>query len=221
MIAAVGRFVPEFPVTIVPGDLSDEDIDGPVVAVDVLNERLPCALDRAFLPSPSAMEAPTRRLEPATPEKSKCSIQTEAPPSRHPEIHSRPARARPAAAMEFGDREAATARRSPRAVPCPRASPAYFTDPTSSRDQGRQRTGSISSRRSSPSSEHYMSARRYATAARSDEATDGETNVFNDEDAETVATHKDLIETRVRRRSPTTGGDITFRGFKDGIVYLI
>jgi len=43
---------------------------------------------------------------------------------------------------------------------------------------------------------------------------------FNDEDAETVATIKDLIETRVRPAVANDGGDITFRGFKDGIVYL-
>jgi Fe-S cluster biogenesis protein NfuA len=40
------------------------------------------------------------------------------------------------------------------------------------------------------------------------------------DDAETVATIKDLIETRVRPAVANDGGDITFRGFKDGIVYL-
>ncbi len=35
-----------------------------------------------------------------------------------------------------------------------------------------------------------------------------------------VATIKDLIETRVRPAVAGDGGDITFRGFKDGIVYL-
>jgi Fe-S cluster biogenesis protein NfuA len=39
-------------------------------------------------------------------------------------------------------------------------------------------------------------------------------------DAETVATIKDLIETRVRPAVANDGGDITFRGFKDGIVFL-
>ena len=38
--------------------------------------------------------------------------------------------------------------------------------------------------------------------------------------ADTVATIKDLIETRVRPAVANDGGDITFRGFKDGIVYL-
>jgi Fe-S cluster biogenesis protein NfuA len=39
-------------------------------------------------------------------------------------------------------------------------------------------------------------------------------------DAETVATIKELIESRVRPAVAGDGGDITFRGFKDGIVYL-
>ena len=39
-------------------------------------------------------------------------------------------------------------------------------------------------------------------------------------DAETVATIKELIETRVRPAVANDGGDITFRGFKDGVVYL-
>jgi len=43
---------------------------------------------------------------------------------------------------------------------------------------------------------------------------------FEEKDAETVATIKDLIETRVRPAVANDGGDITFRGFKDGIVYL-
>jgi Fe-S cluster biogenesis protein NfuA len=43
---------------------------------------------------------------------------------------------------------------------------------------------------------------------------------FEETDAETVATIKELIETRVRPAVANDGGDITFRGFKDGIVYL-
>ena len=51
------------------------------------------------------------------------------------------------------------------------------------------------------------------------EATDGE-EFFDENDAETVATIKELIETRVRPAVANDGGDITFRGFKDGVVYL-
>ena len=43
---------------------------------------------------------------------------------------------------------------------------------------------------------------------------------FDVADAETVATIKELIETRVRPAVANDGGDITFRGFKDGVVYL-
>ncbi len=43
---------------------------------------------------------------------------------------------------------------------------------------------------------------------------------FDSADADTVATIKDLIETRVRPAVANDGGDITFRGFKDGVVYL-
>ena len=43
---------------------------------------------------------------------------------------------------------------------------------------------------------------------------------FDAKDAETVATIKDLIETRVRPAVASDGGDITFRGFKEGVVYL-
>ena len=43
---------------------------------------------------------------------------------------------------------------------------------------------------------------------------------FDANDDETVTTIKDLIETRVRPAVANDGGDITFRGFKEGIVYL-
>ena len=47
-----------------------------------------------------------------------------------------------------------------------------------------------------------------------------EEEFFEPGDAETVATIKDLIETRVRPAVANDGGDITFKGFKEGIVYL-
>jgi Fe-S cluster biogenesis protein NfuA len=67
--------------------------------------------------------------------------------------------------------------------------------------------------------EHYMSdAPLLAGDARPAEATADE--FFDAKDAETVATIKDLIETRVRPAVAGDGGDITFRGYKEGIVYL-
>jgi Fe-S cluster biogenesis protein NfuA len=70
--------------------------------------------------------------------------------------------------------------------------------------------------------EHYMSGAPLLAdgSVASDEASDQEEEFFNEADAETVATIKDLIETRVRPAVASDGGDITFRGFKDGIVYL-
>ena len=70
--------------------------------------------------------------------------------------------------------------------------------------------------------EHYMSGAPLLAdgTVASDEAADEEDEFFSDDDAETVATIKDLIETRVRPAVANDGGDITFRGFKDGIVYL-
>jgi Fe-S cluster biogenesis protein NfuA len=65
--------------------------------------------------------------------------------------------------------------------------------------------------------EHFLSGAPVvdedATASAGDE-------FFESADAETVAIIKDLIETRVRPAVANDGGDITFRGFKDGIVYL-
>jgi Fe-S cluster biogenesis protein NfuA len=43
---------------------------------------------------------------------------------------------------------------------------------------------------------------------------------FAPEDAELVETIKDIIETRVRPAVANDGGDIIFRGFRDGTVYL-
>ncbi len=43
---------------------------------------------------------------------------------------------------------------------------------------------------------------------------------FDPKDAEVVATIKDLIETRVRPAVANDGGDIIFRGYRAGTVYL-
>jgi Fe-S cluster biogenesis protein NfuA len=51
-------------------------------------------------------------------------------------------------------------------------------------------------------------------------AQDDPDEFFDSADAETVATIKDLIETRVRPAVANDGGDITFKGFRDGVVYL-
>lgn len=66
--------------------------------------------------------------------------------------------------------------------------------------------------------EHFMSGAPIVN--RTTEACDQANEFFDSEDAETVAIIKDLIETRVRPAVANDGGDITFRGFKDGIVFL-
>jgi Fe-S cluster biogenesis protein NfuA len=67
--------------------------------------------------------------------------------------------------------------------------------------------------------EHYMSGEPLLAESAAAGPSDGD-EFFEAADAETVATIKDLIETRVRPAVANDGGDITFKGFKDGIVYL-
>jgi Fe-S cluster biogenesis protein NfuA len=66
--------------------------------------------------------------------------------------------------------------------------------------------------------EHFLSGAPVVDAGA--QAAPANEEFFEAKDAETVATIKDLIETRVRPAVANDGGDITFRGFKDGIVYL-
>jgi len=49
---------------------------------------------------------------------------------------------------------------------------------------------------------------------------ESEGEFFDEGDADTVETIKELIETRVRPAVAQDGGDITFQGFRDGVVYL-
>ena len=66
--------------------------------------------------------------------------------------------------------------------------------------------------------EHFMSE---APLLHSNSAAPSDAEEFFDpKDADTVATIKELIDTRVRPAVANDGGDITFRGFKDGVVYL-
>jgi Fe-S cluster biogenesis protein NfuA len=67
--------------------------------------------------------------------------------------------------------------------------------------------------------EHFMSGAPIVVSGTSSSA-DESGEFFEPGDADTVATIKDLIETRVRPAVANDGGDITFRGFKDGVVYL-
>jgi Fe-S cluster biogenesis protein NfuA len=66
--------------------------------------------------------------------------------------------------------------------------------------------------------DHYLSGRPLLEQAEGEHESNEE--FFNEKDADTVATIKELIETRVRPAVAGDGGDITFKGYRDGIVYL-
>jgi Fe-S cluster biogenesis protein NfuA len=66
--------------------------------------------------------------------------------------------------------------------------------------------------------EHFMSGAPLIQG--DDAASEDADEFFESKDTETVATIKELIETRVRPAVANDGGDITFKGFKDGVVYL-
>ena len=65
--------------------------------------------------------------------------------------------------------------------------------------------------------EHYISG---ATAVGAEGANDETAGSYDPADEATVATIKELLETRVRPAVAQDGGDITFSGFRDGTVYL-
>ncbi|MGE3149154.1 MAG: NifU family protein [Pseudorhodoplanes sp.] len=68
--------------------------------------------------------------------------------------------------------------------------------------------------------EHFMSGAPLLRAGEEAGADADGDEFFDASDADTVATIKDLLETRVRPAVAGDGGDITFRGFKDGVVFL-
>lgn len=69
--------------------------------------------------------------------------------------------------------------------------------------------------------EHFMSGQPVMGGGTSTAEISDEEGEFYDAGDETlVATIKELLETRVRPAVAQDGGDITFKGFKDGTVYL-
>jgi Fe-S cluster biogenesis protein NfuA len=68
--------------------------------------------------------------------------------------------------------------------------------------------------------EHFMSGAPLLHEGAAAEAGGDADEFFDEKDAATVDTIKELIETRVRPAVAGDGGDITFKGFKDGVVYL-
>jgi Fe-S cluster biogenesis protein NfuA len=67
--------------------------------------------------------------------------------------------------------------------------------------------------------DHYLSgAPVISNTAPAEQLSDEE--FFAEEHGDIVKTIKDLLNTRVRPAVAQDGGDITFRGFKDGVVHL-
>jgi Fe-S cluster biogenesis protein NfuA len=65
--------------------------------------------------------------------------------------------------------------------------------------------------------EHYIAG---VPAGASEGANDETEGSYDPADESTVATIKELLETRVRPAVAQDGGDITFSGFRDGTVFL-
>ena len=65
--------------------------------------------------------------------------------------------------------------------------------------------------------EHFMSGE---AILRSGAALEEGEEFFDEADEDTVQTIKDLLETRVRPAVAADGGDITFKGYQQGVVYL-
>jgi Fe-S cluster biogenesis protein NfuA len=66
--------------------------------------------------------------------------------------------------------------------------------------------------------EHYLSGA--PLLEREHMVAEGDSEFFAAADSDTVEEIKELLETRVRPAVAGDGGDITFKGFRDGIVYL-
>ena len=67
--------------------------------------------------------------------------------------------------------------------------------------------------------EHYVSGAQIVVDD-ADTSHQIEEEVYNTEDTEIVNTVKELLETRVRPAVAQDGGDIVFRKYEDGVVYL-
>jgi Fe-S cluster biogenesis protein NfuA len=65
--------------------------------------------------------------------------------------------------------------------------------------------------------EHYMSGAPVVGSMAAEPEADEQ---YDPEDEDTVRTIKELLDTRVRPAVANDGGDITFYGFREGVVYL-
>ncbi len=172
--------------------------------------------------TPSARQTSRAGLEPATPETTMF-IQTEATPNPAT-LKFIPGRlVLDSGTMEFSNRDSAN--RSPlaaRLFEVPGVTGVFFGSDfvtvTKADGEWQQLKPAILG----AIMEHYMSGAPLLAdgSAANDEEADEADEFFNEADADTVAQIKDLIETRVRPAVANDGGDITFRGFRDGVVYL-
>ncbi len=65
--------------------------------------------------------------------------------------------------------------------------------------------------------EHFMAGWPLVS---NDAASGDEDEFFNPEHVDLVQTIKELLDSRIRPAVAGDGGDITFRGFRDGVVFL-
>ncbi len=68
--------------------------------------------------------------------------------------------------------------------------------------------------------EHFLSGKPILKEGTSDGTQDLEEEFFDEADTEMVEIIKELLETRVRPAVAMDGGDIIFRGFREGVVFL-
>lgn len=66
--------------------------------------------------------------------------------------------------------------------------------------------------------EHYISGQPVVTGDGEEQADEDE--FFDEADSEVVDTIKELLDTRVRPAVAQDGGDITFHGYREGVVFL-
>jgi Fe-S cluster biogenesis protein NfuA len=68
--------------------------------------------------------------------------------------------------------------------------------------------------------EHFLTGEPLLSASLGGAGQEDGEEFFADEDAGTVGTIKKLLESHIRPAVAGDGGDIRFRGFRDGVVYL-
>ncbi|MFE0016512.1 NifU family protein [Mesorhizobium sp. NPDC059054] len=68
--------------------------------------------------------------------------------------------------------------------------------------------------------EHFMSGQPVMASTAPSTTSDHEGEFYDKEDEEIVVTIKELLDTRVRPAVAQDGGDITFRGYEKGTVFL-